>query len=144
VVLAANGTAGLDPLLGADLLRILADQEPVAAPPWRPSPVASDVLPLLGVWYWGIIPHALRAVGAELLELAPLSGRGRASRFRATGEENWIGLDGYYAGEPLRVRRRLDGSVLHLDLGSFVFTREPYERDADVPGEVDPGGWRAP
>lgn len=38
--------------------------------------------------------------------------------------------------------RREDGSVRHLDVGSFVFTREPYEPGAGVPGGVDAEGWR--
>jgi hypothetical protein len=42
----------------------------------------------------------------------------------------------------LRVVRRPDGSVSHLDLASFVFTREPYERGDAVPGGVDEAGWR--
>ena len=53
-----------------------------------------------------------------------------------------MGLDGYYAGETLRVVRRADGSIAHLDVGSFVFTREPYEPDSGVPGGVDKEGWR--
>ena len=53
-----------------------------------------------------------------------------------------MGLDGYYAGETLRVVRDPDGAVSHLDLGSFVFTREPYAPADVVPGDVDPGGWR--
>ncbi len=38
--------------------------------------------------------------------------------------------------------RRPDGSVSHLDLGSFVFTREPYAPGDAVPGGVDEKGWR--
>lgn len=39
--------------------------------------------------------------------------------------------------------RRPDGGVSHLDLASFVFTREPYGPEADaVPGGVDEAGWR--
>lgn len=144
VVVFANSTTGLDPDLGPELLAILAAHEPVVAPAWRPSPVAPEAIPILGVWYWGAAPHAVRAVSGGLLELAPLEGPGRASRFRPADGEQWVGLDGYYAGEPLQIRRRADGSVEHLDLGSFVFTREPYEQDAGVPGGVDPGGWRVP
>jgi CubicO group peptidase (beta-lactamase class C family) len=36
-----------------------------------------------------------------------------------------------------------DGTVDHLDLGSFVFTREPYELDAPLAARPDPEGWRA-
>ena len=35
-----------------------------------------------------------------------------------------------------------DGSVSHLDLASFRFTRTPYDPEADVPGGVDESGWR--
>ena len=55
--------------------------------------------------------------------------------------DEWVGLDSYYAGEPLRVVRRGDGSVSHLDLASFRFTRTPYDPQADVPGGVDERGW---
>lgn len=74
--------------------------------------------------------------------LGPLSGVGRGARFRANGDGTWTGLDGYYAGELLRPVRRPDGSVSHLDLGSFVFTRQPYDEEVPVPGGVDPEGWR--
>ncbi|MFF5315811.1 DUF7586 domain-containing protein, partial [Streptomyces massasporeus] len=47
-----------------------------------------------------------------------------------------------FAGEVLRAVRRPDGSPSHLDIGSFVFTREPYDAGAPVPGGVDPEGWR--
>jgi len=39
--------------------------------------------------------------------------------------------------------RGADGLVGHLDLGSFVFTREPYELDAPLAARPDPEGWRA-
>jgi len=51
-----------------------------------------------------------------------------------------VGLDSYYAGEPLRVERTASGEP-YLDLASFRFTRRPYQPDADVPGGVDAGGW---
>ena len=57
------------------------------------------------------------------------------------GEDLWEGLDGYHTGEPLRVVRRADGSVSHLDLATFRFTRTPYDPDADVPGGIHDLGW---
>jgi hypothetical protein len=39
--------------------------------------------------------------------------------------------------------RGADGTVDHLDLGSFVFTREPYEPEAPQAARPDPEGWRA-
>jgi D-alanyl-D-alanine carboxypeptidase len=52
------------------------------------------------------------------------------------------GRNGYHAGETLRPVTRSDGTVSHLDIGTFVFTRQPYDGSAPVPGGVDPEGWR--
>jgi CubicO group peptidase (beta-lactamase class C family) len=132
----ANTTAGLDPLLPG-LLADLRTAEPRVVEAWTPS---APPVPLatLGVWFWGPGPHLLRALPGGLLHLGPLPGRaGRASRFAPRDDGTWVGLDGYYAGEPLRIADD------HLDVGTFVFTRTPYDPDAPVPGGVDEGGWRA-
>ncbi|MFJ9704217.1 serine hydrolase domain-containing protein [Streptomyces sp. NPDC101234] len=143
-VVLANCTSG--PLLsavGADLVRIVAEAEPRIPDPWRPLPqVDSSVLELAGQWYWGTHAFALRVTADGLVSLGPLSGAGRRARFRGNGDSTWTGLEGYYAGELLRPVRRPDGTVSHLDLGSFVFTRQPYDETAPVPGGVDPEGWR--
>ncbi|GAA3054026.1 hypothetical protein GCM10020000_40060 [Streptomyces olivoverticillatus] len=76
------------------------------------------------------------------LELSPLGPGGRGARFRAEADGTWTGLDGYYLGETLRAVRSADGAPGHLDIGTFVFTREPYAPDGAVPGGVDTGGWR--
>ncbi|MFJ8645249.1 serine hydrolase domain-containing protein [Streptomyces sp. NPDC093546] len=143
-VVLANATSGPVPgVVAADLVRIVADAEPRLPQPWRPLPeIAPGLLELTGPWYWGTYAYGLAVVAGRGVELRPLRGQGRASRFRAESDSTWIGLDGYYAGETLRVVRREDGSVSHLDLGSFVFTREPYEAGDAVPGGVDEGGWR--
>lgn len=143
-VVLTNCTSG--PLLagvGADLVRIVAEAEPRIPEPWRPlRDVDSSVLELAGQWYWGTHAFALRLTPDGGVSLGPLSGQGRRSRFRANGDGSWTGLEGYYAGELLRAVRRPDGTVSHLDLGSFVFTRQPYEEGSGVPGGVDPEGWR--
>ncbi|MEW2450411.1 serine hydrolase domain-containing protein [Streptomyces parvulus] len=143
-VVLTNCTSG--PLLGgvgADLVRIVAEAEPRIPAPWRPLPQAdASVLELAGQWYWGTHAFALRLTSGGGVSLEPLSGQGRRSRFRVNADGSWTGLEGYYAGELLRAVRRPDGRVSHLDLGSFVFTRQPYEVDASVPGGVDPVGWR--
>ncbi|MDO0926882.1 serine hydrolase domain-containing protein [Streptomyces sp. TG1A-8] len=143
-VVLANCTSG--PLLGAvgaDLIRIVAEAEPRIPEPWRPlRDVDPMVLALAGPWYWGTHAFVLRMSADGLLALGPLAGGGRRARFRANGDGTWTGLEGYYAGELLRPVRRSDGSVSHLDLGSFVFTRQPYDTEAPVPGGVDPEGWR--
>lgn len=143
-VVLANCTSG--PLLGtvgADLVRIVAEAEPRIPEPWRPlREVDPSVLELAGQWYWGTHGYGLRVTADGRLSLSPLSGQGRSARFRANGDGTWTGLEGYYHGELLRAVRRPDGSVSHLDLGSFVFTRQPYDDGAVVPGGVDPEGWR--
>ncbi|MFI9050575.1 serine hydrolase domain-containing protein [Streptomyces sp. NPDC053427] len=141
----ANCTSG--PAVGgiaADLLEIVAEREPRIPEPWRPltGPLDHDLLALTGPWYWGARPFVLRLTAGRGLELAPLSGPGRGSRFRPEPDGSWTGLDGYYAGETLRAVRASDGSVSHLDLGTFVFTRGPYEPAGPVPGGVDEEGWR--
>ena len=42
------------------------------------------------------------------------------------------------AGEELRVVLRDDGSVSHLDVGTFILTRQPYEPGAPIPGGHPP------
>ncbi|MER6108860.1 serine hydrolase domain-containing protein [Streptomyces hirsutus] len=143
-VVLANCTSG--PMLfpvAADLVRIVAEAEPRIPAPWRPmQELDSTLLELVGQWYWGTQGFALRLSADGLLSLEPLSGTGRRARFRSNGDGTWTGLEGYYAGELLKPVRRPDGSVSHLDLGSFVFGRQPYEEGASVPGGVDPEGWR--
>ncbi|MFH8802835.1 serine hydrolase domain-containing protein [Streptomyces sp. NPDC017936] len=143
-VVLSNCTSGpMVSQVAADLVCIVAEAEPRFPAPWRPlREVDRTVLELAGQWYWGTSPFALRLTADGLLSLGPLSGGGRRSGFRANGDGSWTGLEGYFAGEVLRAVRRPDGTVDHLDLGSFVFTRQPYDNGADVPGGVDTGGWR--
>ncbi|MFI1444892.1 serine hydrolase domain-containing protein [Streptomyces fructofermentans] len=143
-VVLANCTSGpAVSAVAADLVRIVAEAEPRIPEPWRPLPeVDHDVLELAGPWYWGTSAFALRVTADGGLSLGPLAGNGRRSRFRNGPGDGWTGLDGYFAGELLTAVRRPDGTVGHLDLGSFVFTRQPYEDGPSVPGGVDPEGWR--
>jgi hypothetical protein len=131
----ANTTSGLEPV-AFGLLADLRTAEPRVVEAWAPSP-SPVPLDLLGVWFWGPAAYVLRAEGAGLLHLGPLPGRvGRASRFTARDDGTWVGLDGYFAGETLRLADD------HLDLDTFVFTRTPYDPQAPVPGGVDERGWR--
>lgn len=142
VVFMANTTAGVGSGLATDLLDILEEHEPRIPPEWSPGPgVASGLLDLTGQWFWGPSPYVLRFLPDGLLDLAPWQGKGRASRFRANTDGTWTGLDGYYAGETLRVGRNSNGAPTHLDLNTFIFTRTPYATEAPVPGGVDP--WRS-
>jgi CubicO group peptidase (beta-lactamase class C family) len=131
----ANTTSGLDAVVFG-LLEDLRAAEPRIVEPWTPSP-SPVPLDRLGVWFWGPAPYVLRSVGGGLLHLGPLpGGSGRASRFTPADDGSWRGLDGYFAGERLRIAED------HLDLDTFVFTRTPYDPAAPVPGGVDERGWR--
>lgn len=97
----ANSTAGPGDVAGA-LLATLQECEPKPAPAWQPLPagtVSPELLGCLGVWFWGPRPHTLRLVGADTLELGPVDGAGRGSRFVRNATGRWRGLDGYYADE---------------------------------------------
>jgi len=139
----SNTTAGV-PILGVTLdLIALADQhEPPLPQPWQPADIDTTLLELTGLWHWGPTPHHLRVMPNGWLYLAPVGDGGRRSRFRPTGQDEWVGLDGYYAGETLRVGRDADGAPKYLNLATFIFTRTPYDPQAPVPGGVDPKGWR--
>ena len=79
-----------------------------------------------------------RSGGLYIGELAPVDGAGRGSRFAATGQDTYRGLDGYYAGETLEVGRNAEGVATHLDLATFIFTRTPYDPAAPGPGSAAP------
>ncbi|THA23242.1 class A beta-lactamase-related serine hydrolase [Streptomyces sp. A1277] len=143
-VVLVNATSGL-PIgeVAADLVDIVAEAEPRIPEPWRPLPeVDPELLALTGAWYWATRANVLHLTADRGLELRPVNGQGRGARFAARPDGTWVGLDGYYAGETLRIVRNDDGTVNHLDVGSFVFTREPYDPEAAVPGGVDKEGWR--
>lgn len=138
----ANTTCGPGIIsLVVDLIKIADDQEPKLPVEWQPTEVDKSLLTLTGLWHWGPVPYHLRLIPGGMLDLSPVR-NGRASRFRPVGEDEWLGLDGYYAGETLRVSRDADGTPTHLDLATFIFSRVPYDPEAPIPGGVDEAGWR--
>lgn len=140
----ANATSGYSMgSLASDLIEIVEDYEPTIPAEWRPlSDAHPAVLSLAGIWYWGPAPHVLRLHAGSEMTLTSLSGHARPTRFRATAGATWTGRNGYFAGETLRPVTRPDGTVSHLDVGTLVFTREPYDGSAPIPGGVDSAGWR--
>lgn len=135
-----NTTTGLIPF-GRDLLDLLAEREPLDPEPWRAGGSSSVAVELVGPWHWGPAAMSIRADGGGGVVLG-VPGQGRGTRFRREGDDLWVGLDGYYAHEPLRVVRDDHGAVSHLDLASFRFTRLPYDPSRDIPGGVDQAGWQ--
>ncbi len=140
-VVLCNATSGLDATLVTDLHTAVREAEPSLGAAWSAATsVDADTLALVGPWYWGTSAYAVRLRADGLLDLLGLMGAGRASRFRACGDGTWVGLDGYHAGEVLRPVVT-DRVVVALDLGSFVFSRTPYDPAAPHPGGVHPDGW---
>ncbi|MEO7447334.1 MAG: serine hydrolase domain-containing protein [Humibacillus sp.] len=137
VVVLANATSGLGPLV-TDLLSAFVERAPRSVEAWHAAGDAS-LLGIVGTWHWGPTVSTAKLVGEHLVLGEP--GQARGSRFARVADDEWVGLDGYYTGEPLRVVRDATGAPAHLDLASFRFTRTPYAVDGDVPGGVDPDGW---
>jgi CubicO group peptidase (beta-lactamase class C family) len=138
-----NSTTGVGVMTVAlDLLKLVDEYEPALPAEWLPMERADPTLmALTGPWYWGPTPYALHLMPNGWLNLRPVNGSGRASRFRPEPDGTWTGLDGYYSGETLRVIHRPDGTPAALDLATFIFTRTPYDPTAPVPGGVDDQGW---
>ena len=89
-------------------------------------------------------PDAVRAAAAAGRLAGPAAGDGRGPGVplpSGRAPDEWVGLDGYYAGETLRLHRHADGSPSHLDLATFIFTRTPYDPKAPIPGGLDERGW---
>ena len=140
LVVLTNTTSGLSSGLVPDLLAVVDRSAPRTPAAWHARPGDRDLLELAGGWFWGPARLTMHVRADGWLELVPV-GAGRGSRFRPVDADLWEGQDGYYLGEPLRVVRP-DGARPYLDLASFRLTREPYDPDADIPGGVDPAGWR--
>lgn len=139
-IVACNSTTGFGRSLSMDLLAILAKEEPYVPAEWKPTHVDADLLALLGSWFWGPAPHTLSLSGDEL-KLSRDDADRPAMRFRRDDAGGWRGVDGYMAGEPLTTVAGPDGEVTALDVGSFIYTRTPYDPAAPVPGGVAPDAW---
>ena len=77
------------------------------------------------MWHWGPAVTVAKVVREHLVLGEP--GEGRGARFERVGPDEWVGLDGYYTGEPLRIIRRGDGRISHLDLARSASPGRPYD-----------------
>ena len=64
------------------------------------------------------------AVRAGMLRLEHQNST-RTSRFERAGVDSWRGLDAYFAGESLTVRRDPAGVPTRIELATYVLTRSP-------------------
>jgi len=147
IVLSNSTTPSSGAAFTADLLRILAENDPPERPEWTAAGGTRDALDLVGTWYWGPMAFLVSIAAGpggpgSVLEFRPSGSGSVAHRFRQAGDGVWIGVDGYFDAEQLRPVRGADGRVVALDLASHTYTRVPYDDGAPVPGGVDPGGWR--
>jgi CubicO group peptidase (beta-lactamase class C family) len=137
-VVMANATSGLGPV-ATDLLNLVREHDPVTPAPWHHDASQTELLDLVGPWFWGTYASTLALDPEGGFRLGE-PGQGRGARFRRDGDR-WIGLDGYHRGEPLVVERDASGAATRLVLASFVFTRTPYAEGVDIPGGHDDLGW---
>jgi len=127
----ANATTGLDTAGVPSGLLCDAALEPVE--PWAPTEsVPGPAAELLGLWFWGNTANEMRWSNGRL-ELRSLGSTDMIDRFEL-GDDRIVGTEGYHRGEQLNVLRKADGSVSHLDIATFVYTRTPYDRGAPIPG----------
>lgn len=131
----ANGTSGLRcEGLPVDLLEELERSEPTVVPPWTPTAaVTGDVADVLGVWHWGNTALAFTYDGEQVVVTSLATGT-LTARFRPADGGIFVGTSGYHHGESLRVVRNADGSINHLVCATFVYTRDPYDPAAPIPG----------
>jgi hypothetical protein len=131
----ANGTSGMRcEGLPLDLLAELERCEPAVARAWTPTTQVPDaVAEVLGVWHWGNTAYAFSFDGHELLAKALATGT-TAHRFRLQEDGTFRGTAGYHHGESLQVVRDEQGRADHLLCATFVYTREPYDPSAPIPG----------
>jgi CubicO group peptidase (beta-lactamase class C family) len=136
-VVLANATTGYSPAaIVIELLEELERCEPTLAGPWLPSAgVPEQLAGVPGVWHWGNTPFVLAMEGADLV--ARRNGT-ESYRFRVAADGRIVGTSGYHAGEELHVVRREDGSIGHLDVATFIYTRVPYDPAAPIPGGAPP------
>lgn len=131
-VVLTNATTGLDPeRLVCELIEV-SEPTRLAVAPAPPATTGARTLgaeELTGEWFLGNTRATMTPTedGFVLAE-------DTARRFVQEAPDRYRGQDGYFAGEELRVVRRGDGSVSHLEVVTFIFTRVPYDASAPIPG----------
>lgn len=133
VVALTNGTTGF---AGFELTdRLLGPTTPGPVEPWVPTVEVPDwARELVGHWHWGNSAYEVRWHN-ELLEFHDVARMGLAEQF-VLRDGAIVGVNGYHKAEQLHVVRDEDGRINHLNCATFIYTREPYDPRAPIPGGV--------
>jgi CubicO group peptidase (beta-lactamase class C family) len=119
--------------LGTALVRVTADEWPVAPEPWRVGePPSDDVVQLLGIWFMEAARLVFRWREGKLeARYDGIPDWRPSSIFERETDDRWRTVSGPEHGEALRIQRGDDGSVTRMVWAGYPVTREP-------------GAWRAP
>ncbi len=128
-VVLTNATYGLDPEGAcAALIDAVRPAEEPASPVADPDSPAND---LAGSWYWGNVPAELIPTAQGVAVVLGES----CTHAERTGDDRYVGVNGYWAGETLQVHRDADGTPRYLEVVTFILTRTPYDQEAPIPGK---------
>ncbi len=133
VVLANSTTGLLTEEITPALLETLEASEPTVPEPWRPvAEVPPAVAEILGLWHWGNTGFLFSWNGREVVASSLRTGEDKETFALRDGQ--LVGTGGYHHGELLHVVRNGDGTINHLVAATFVYTRQPYDPAAPIPG----------
>ncbi|HEX5204438.1 serine hydrolase domain-containing protein [Paractinoplanes rhizophilus] len=105
-------------------LNAALDGEPETPQPWQPpARPTGEAAELAGRWWWMGREYEIKAVGDAL----EMSGPNHWSRFTHEAPDRWRGAAGENEGEILRLVRTPEGAVAHLDIATFIFSRNPFD-----------------
>ncbi|HEY0000434.1 MAG TPA: serine hydrolase domain-containing protein [Actinoplanes sp.] len=103
-------------------LTAAVDAEPNTPRPWRPPVIAAgEAAALVGRWWWMGREYEVGADGDSL----EMTGPNHRSRFVREAPDRWRGVDGDNEGEVLALLRDDEGTVVGMDIATFVFSRNP-------------------
>lgn len=126
VVVLCNATTGLA-YESAPAAFLGSSRRAAELPAWVPTErVPDEVVPVLGVWFWGNTALEMRWQNGRL-EMRPLNSAEVSDAFELR-DGRLVGVSGYHRGETLLVR------PTHVECATFVYTRTPYDPAAPVPG----------
>jgi CubicO group peptidase (beta-lactamase class C family) len=110
--------------LARQVLTLVLDAEPAAPRPWLPAEAPSaELAELTGRWWFMGAEYELRPAPSGELLAGPVGQP--VLRFTRVDRDRWLGRSGNQHGETLTVLRDPAGRPVALDIGTFVFRRDP-------------------